>query len=199
MHRVVRDLIETMKPRFGDPDYKTRVDRRKREKITVTPPVRPVSRPRPRGRGRRPPRHSVRPRVGTQNLRGSASAVVMESTPLVDPLPVESIKVEQTVSLRSGPASPISYDRDLWNDLIQVQIHEIAVASGMPPLEHDAEESQMPSIEEEEVTTPEKDIRGMPSLEGATSADMASVAVSPLQSDLADVSVLPCPEKPEEI
>ena len=36
-------------------------------------------------------------------------------------------------------------------------------------------------------------------LEGNASDEMASVAVSPLQSDSADVSDLPCPERPEEI
>ena len=43
MHRVVRDVIDKMRPRFGDPHYRVRVDRRKREKPMVTPPVRPVS------------------------------------------------------------------------------------------------------------------------------------------------------------
>ena len=206
MHRVVRDLIETMRPRFGDPEYKTRVDRKKRERMIVTPPVRPVSRPRPRGRGRRPQRDSVTTTVGTRDLLGAASEdVVMHSPPTVV---VEPITSEQMATFRSGPPSPLSYDKDLLNDLVQVQIHELAVASGMPPLEYDSEESPMPSIaeeetskpiKEEEVMTPEDEFQDMPPLEGDASDEMASVAVSPLQSDSADVPVLPCPETPEEI
>ena len=166
----------------------------------VTPPARPVSGPRPRGRGRRPQKDSGTPTVGTRDILIAASEdVIMKSPPTVEPLPVELIKVEQDGSPRSGPPSPLTYDKDLCHDLVQIQIQELAVALEMPPLEYDTEESQMPSIEEEEVRTPDNEYQGMPPLGEDASDDMASAAVSPLQSDSADAPVLPCPEKPEEI
>ena len=57
----------------------------------------------------------------------------------------------------------------------------------------------MPSIEEEEARTLDKECKDMPPLEEDVVDVVASAAVSPLQSDSADIPVLPCPEKPEEI
>ena len=80
MHRVVRDLITMMKPRFGDPNYKTRVDIKKRAREMVTPRVRPVlvPLPRPRGRGRQLKKDSVTPAGGMQDLLGEVSDDAVE-------------------------------------------------------------------------------------------------------------------------
>ena len=69
----------------------------------------------------------------------------------------------------------------------------------MPPLEYDREEPQTLPLVEAEARTPDDEYKDMPPLEGDVLEDTASAAVSPLQSDLADTPVLPCPERPEEI
>ena len=125
--------------------------------------------------------------------------VIMKSPPTVVPVPVEIVKVEHDGSPRSDPPLQLTQDKDLCHDLVQIQIQELAVALEMPPLEYDTEESQMPSIEEEEARTLDNECQGMPPLEEDAGDDMASAAVSPLQSDSADATVLPCPERPEEI
>ena len=176
MHRVVRDMIETMKPRFDDSDYQTSVDSKKRERNPVTSP-----------KGDQDPEDAT------------GDDVTMESPPTVDQLPTEPNMLEHDGSLMSGPPPPLTYDKDLWHELVQTQIQALATASGMPPLEYNREEPQTLPLVEAEARNPDDEYKDMPPLEGDVLEDTASAAVSPLQSDSADTPVLPCPERPEEI
>ena len=159
MHRVVRDIIETMRPRFDDPDYKTGVYRKKRERRTVQ-------------------RNPVTSPKGDQDPEdATGDDVTMESPPTVDQLPTEPNMLEHDGSLMSGPPPPLTYDKDLWHELVQTQIQALATTSGMPPLEYNREESQTLPLVEAEARTPDNEYQDMPPLEGDAGDDTTAAAI----------------------